>query len=211
MRQPPVPPVPSCGGGRTGPGRGRASVAGVAAVTALLVGVVGACGVGGVADGDPTGTDASGLTAGNDGSGRGARDGAGTPSAPPTQPDAALPTFAPGTAVGGYAPGFPRDLLGAPDDATVLASSVSDGAGKLTDVTLNLSTQRSVQEALDQLAGPLRDAGFSESETAAFSGLTAHTTFTREAKGDGPVETVLLGVLDDGDRRLVTVSGSVVR
>lgn len=196
------------------PGRGRASVAGVAAVMALLVGVVGSCGAGGVADGDPTGTDASGLTAGNngsDGSGRGVRDGAGTPSAPPTRPDAPLPTFAPGTAVGGYAPGFPRDLLGAPDDATVLASSVADGAGKLTDVTLNLSTQRSVQEALDQLAGPLRDAGFSESETAAFSGLTAHTTFTREAKRDGPVETVLLGVLDDGDRRLVTVSGSVVR
>ena len=153
-----------------------------------------------------------------DGSGVGVRGDDGAPGVAAPSPDAAtaLPTFDPDTTVGGYADGFPTKLLKAPRDATVLASSATAGGGALTDVTLNLSTPRSTQEVLDQLAKRLRKAGFEESGTSSFSGLTATTTFGREstpkgAKDDEPVmESITLGVLDDGERRLVTVSGSVV-
>jgi hypothetical protein len=162
---------------------------------------------------DDAGTPASSA----DGSGVGVRGATGSPTpSPGTSDPSALPTFDPGTAVGGYAKGFPAKLLGAPEDATVLASSATAGDGALTDVTLNLSTTRSTQEVIDQLADRLREAGFEESGTSTFSGLTAQTTFGREStpKGtkdaDPVVESVTLGVLDDGERRLVTVSGSVV-
>ncbi|WP_344250504.1 hypothetical protein [Isoptericola hypogeus] len=165
-------------------------------------------------DAPPTGGSNVSAT-GTAGSGRGVR---GEPADEPTggasdTPDApaALPTFDPATTVGGYAPDFPRDLLGAPEDATVLASSVTPGDGRLTDVTLNLATGRSAQESIDQLAERLLDAGFEESQAATFSGLTAQTAFTRTKGRKKPVlETVLLGVLDEGDRRLVTVSGSLL-
>ncbi len=66
-------------------------------------------------------------------------------------------------------------------------------------------------ELRDCLAERLEDAGFEESDATTFSGLTAQTTFTRKKEHKKPVvETVLLGVLDEGERRLVTVSGSVV-
>lgn len=153
-------------------------------------------------------------TSRDDGSGLGVRGEPGSASpGPVAEPDApaSLPTFDPTTTVGTYAEGFPRDLLGAPDDATVLASSATPTDGRLTDVTLNLATSRSTQEAIDQLAGKLLDEGFDESPSAAFSGLTAQTTYTRTKKAEKPVtETVLLGVLDTGDQRLVTVSGSVL-
>jgi len=182
------------------------------AVAALLT--LSGCGL--LGDGAP---DDEVSATGEHGSGVGLRgDGDATASASPDAP-AALPTFDPDTAVGGYAPGFPEKLLGAPPDATVLASSATPGAGRLTDVTLNLSTTRSTQEVIDQLAKRLHKAGFTQSETGTLTGLTAQTTFGREttpkpkkgAKDAGPVvESVTLGVLDDGERRLVTVSGSVL-
>jgi len=190
----------------------RARGVGAAALTALLA--LSGCGL--LGDDGAPGDDVSAT--GDDGSGVGVRGAAEGPTAEPGTGDAtALPTFDPGTTVGGYAEGFPEKLLGAPRDATVLASSATPGEGDLTDVTLNLSTQRSTQEVIDQLAKRLRKAGFEESGTSSFSGLTAQTAFGREStpkgkKNDaGPVvESVTLGVLDDGERRLVTVSGSVV-
>lgn len=185
---------------------------GAAALTALLA--LSGCGLlGGSASPDD---DVSAT--GEEGSGVGVRGATEAPTTEPAPDDAsALPTFDPDTTVGGYADGFPEKLLGAPEDATVLASSAAEGEQGLTDVTLNLSTQRSTQEVIDQLAKRLRKAGFEESGTASFSGLTAQTTFGREStpkgkkKDAGPVvESVTLGVLDDGERRLVTVSGSVV-
>ncbi|MEN5075214.1 hypothetical protein ABE437_15440 [Isoptericola cucumis] len=189
-------------------------VAGVTSV--LLLASLTAC----QADGGPaSGSDASARSAASDtsdDSGRGVRgepgDDAETTTDPqPADTPAALPTFDPATTVGGYAPDFPKDLLGAPDDATVLASSAVPGDGRLTEVTLNLTTSRSAQQVIDQLAERLRDAGFEESASTTFSGLTAQTTFTRKQQHKKPVlETVLLGVFDEGERRLVTVSGSLV-
>ncbi|SKC72912.1 hypothetical protein [Krasilnikoviella flava] len=184
---------------------------GAAALVALLT--LSGCGL---LDGGGSPGDEASAT-GTAGSGVGVRGATDSPTPSPGPSDAsALPTFDPGTAVGGYAEGFPEKLLGAPEDATVLASSATPGDGALTDVTLNLSTTRSTQEVIDQLAKRLGKEGFEESGTSTFSGLTAQTTFGREStpKGkkdaDPVLESVTLGVLDDGDRRLVTVSGSVV-
>lgn len=184
---------------------------GAAALTAVLA--LSGCGLLGGAGSPEDDVSATGQ----DGSGVGVRGTGDAPTVEPSPGDAsALPTFDPDTAVGGYADGFPEKLLGAPEDAAVLASSAAPGEGGLTDVTLNLSTLRSTQEVIDQLAKRLRKAGFEESGAASFSGLTAQTTFGREStpkgkKDAGPVvESVTLGVLDDGERRLVTVSGSVV-
>ncbi|MCK9793344.1 hypothetical protein M1843_06250 [Isoptericola sp. 4D.3] len=196
--------------GARGRGVVTASLATTLAATLALTG----CGV--------LGTDAppgDATTTGHDDSGVGVRGGDGGQDGQTGREPAdgtPLPTFDPGTAVGAYADGFPRELLGAPEDATVLASSATPRDDALTDVTLNLSTPRSTQEVIDQLAERLREAGFKESGTSTVSGLTAQTTFGREAtpkgkKGAGPVmESVTLGVLDDGERRLVSVSGSLV-
>lgn len=224
LRRHPRPPRPAHGsrgpGARAREARGHGSPghgslghgAAAAALTALLA--LSGCGLlGGSATPDDevsaTGADGSGVGV------RGTGETGATPSPEPTDATA-LPTFDPDTAVGGYAKGFPEDLLGAPEDATVLASSATPGDGALTDVTLNLSTTRSAQEVIDQLAKRLRKAGFEESGASTFSGLTAQTTFGRETAPTGKkdadpvVESVTLGVLDDGERRLVTVSGSVV-
>lgn len=124
----------------------------------------------------------------------------------------ALPTFDPATAVGRYAPGFPIDLLHAPDDATVLASSARAAAeGPLIEVTLNFATPSTAKQVVDELGKRLRKAGFDQSSTDSRSGLTAQTAFTRTTGRKDPlVESLIVGVLDDGERRLVTVSGSVV-
>jgi hypothetical protein len=190
-----------------------ARAGGVATALTVLLALSG-CGLlgGGTPDDEVSAT-------GEDGSGVGLRGDADATASPDPDAPAALPTFDPDTVVGGYAPGFPEKLLGAPEDATVLASSAAPGEGRLTDVTLNLSSTRSTQEVIDQLAKRLDKAGFTQSETGTLTGLTAQTTFGREttpkskkgAKDAGPVvESVTLGVLDDGERRLVTVSGSVL-
>jgi len=144
--------------------------------------------------------------------------GAGTPthgsSASPSASEiTALPTFDPATAVGRYAPGFPMSLLRAPDDATVLASSARPAAqGPLTEITLNLTTPSTARQVVEQFGKRLRKAGFEQSETDGRSGLTVQRAYTRtaERRKQPLVESVIVGVLDDGDRRLVTVSGSVL-
>ncbi len=132
-------------------------------------------------------------------------------AAPGPEQPTALPTYDPATTVGDYAPGFPLDLLAAPDDATVLASSARPTDDGLVEVTLNLASRRSAQQVIDDLAARLDEAGFSESEVDGATGLTAQTAFSRRSEHDGGtrVETLFVGVLDDGDRRLATISGSV--
>jgi len=139
------------------------------------------------------------------------------PTAAPSA-SASLPSYDPSTTVAGYAPEFPRDLLPAPEGATVVASSAAPGTGALTDVTLNLTTPRTADEVLAQLEEQLGAQGFARADTGVPTGLTAQTAFTRRAEAadgagddaDPLVETLLVGVLDDGDRRLVSVSGSVM-
>jgi hypothetical protein len=136
-----------------------------------------------------------------------------SPSTAAAPTSTVLPTFDPATAVGRYAPGFPTDLLRAPGDATVLASSARPvGDGPLVEVTLNLATTSSARAVLSQLGKRLRKAGFEQSPSDAAPGLAAQTAFTRtsERRKAPLVESLMVAVLDDGDRRLVTISGSVV-
>ncbi|QAY62907.1 hypothetical protein ET495_06230 [Xylanimonas allomyrinae] len=129
----------------------------------------------------------------------------------PPAPVSDLPTFDASSAVGGYAEGFPRSLLEAPDDASIIASSAGQADGGLTRVSLSLSTPRTADDVLAQLGGPLATNGFTETPQAP-SGLTAQTAWTRRTeRPEGPlVETLLIGVLDEGDHRLVSVSGTVL-
>lgn len=135
------------------------------------------------------------------------------PSAQPSPPAAvtALPSFDPSSAVGDYAKGFPRDLVPAPPDATIVASSAQPLEGGLTQISLNLSSTRATDEVLAQIGEPLAAAGFAQTQPQALSGLTAQTAWTRQtARPEGLlVETLLLGVLDDGAARLVSISGNV--
>ncbi|GAB2474078.1 hypothetical protein [Xylanimonas ulmi] len=137
----------------------------------------------------------------------------GLPSQQPTAPAAvtALPTFDASSTVGDYADGFPRSLVEAPEGATVIASSAQPLDGGLTRISLNLSTPASSDDVLAQLGGPLAAAGFAPTQPQALSGLTAQTAWTRRSeRPEGPlIETLLIGVLDDGDSRLVSVSGTV--
>ncbi|MFD6137854.1 hypothetical protein ACFWEK_20970, partial [Isoptericola sp. NPDC060257] len=144
----------------------RASAAGARGVGAVaLTALLALSGCGLLGDGGSPDDDVSAT--GENGSGVGVRGTTEAPTAEPGTGDAsALPTFDPDTTVGGYADGFPEKLLGAPEDATVLASSATPGEGGLTDVTLNLATQRGTQDVIDQLAKRLRKAGFEESGTS---------------------------------------------
>ncbi len=146
------------------------------------------------------------ATAPSDGPGPSGPASAADPGAPTS-----LPSFDPATAVGGYAPGFPTDLLAAPDGSTVLASSATPTGDDLVEISLNLSTELSTQEVVDRYAERLDEAGFDESETIDVSALTVQTAYTRtKGKKKPRVETVLIGVLDESERRLVSLSGSVL-
>lgn len=131
------------------------------------------------------------------------------PAGPPPVTD--LPTFDAQTSVGKLAPGFPADLLPPPPGATVLASSAQPTESGLTAVSLSLTSPQPVAELLAQLAGPLAAAGFTETAPQAGSALTAQTAWTRQTPhAEGVlIETLLVGVLDDGDLRRVSVSGTV--
>jgi hypothetical protein len=129
----------------------------------------------------------------------------------PPLPVESLPAYDPGSRVGGYAEGFPRALLEAPPEATVVASSAVPGDDGLVQVSLNLSFPASAKKVLAQVGRPLEAHGFVKTTPHAMTGLTAQTAWTRRTTGTSgsQVETLLVGVLDDGDRRLVSISGSV--
>lgn len=129
----------------------------------------------------------------------------------PPVPVTDLPTFDASTAVGEYAAGFPQDLLPAPVDAQIVASSAQPLDGGLVKVSLNLTSASTTDEVLAELGGPLAAAGFAQATPDAASGLTAQTAWTRRTdRPEGPlIETLLVGVLDDGTHRLVSVSGTV--
>lgn len=141
-----------------------------------------------------------------------AETGNGTGTATGTAPSPPVPGFDPSSRVGDYAEGFPTGLVSAPEGATVVASSARPGAPPLTDITLNLASDRAADEVLAQLEAQLAGQGFARADADVLSGLDAQTAFSRRTDGtDGVlVETLLVGVLDDGGRTLVTISGSVV-
>lgn len=131
-----------------------------------------------------------------------------------------LPTFDPSSAVGTYAEGFPPDLFPLPKGATLLASSAQPAPtprgskarnAPMTQVTLNLSSSLPAPKVVEQARRILTARGFEQIEAPESSGLTAQTAFLRvSSTQSGEVqESLVVGVLDDGDRRLASISGTV--
>jgi hypothetical protein len=136
---------------------------------------------------------------------------------------AELPTFDPSSAVATYAEGFPEDLFPMPEGATLLASSASpapapentkDSKAKpvpMTQVTLNLASGLSTEKVVAQARQILVGQGFKQIAAPESSGLTAQTAFRRvsRTKAGEIQESLVVGVLDDGKRRLASISGTV--
>ena len=136
---------------------------------------------------------------------------------------AELPTFDPSSAVATYAEGFPKDLFPMPEGATLLASSASpapapentkDSKAKpvpMTQVTLNLASGLSTKKVVAQAKQILVGQGFEQIAAPESSGLTAQTAFRRvsRTKAGEIQESLVVGVLDDGKRRLASISGTV--
>jgi hypothetical protein len=136
---------------------------------------------------------------------------------------AELPTFDPSSAVATYAEGFPKDLFPMPEGATLLASSASPAPAPentkdskvkpvpMTQVTLNLASRLSTKKVVDQAKRILVGQGFKQIAAPESSGLTAQTAFRRvsRTKAGEIQESLVVGVLDDGKRRLASISGTV--
>lgn len=136
-----------------------------------------------------------------------------------------LPTFDPSSAVGTYAEGFPAGLFPLPKGATLLASSAQplappksskgkDSKAKgvpMTQVTLNLASSLPAKQVVEQAKRILVGQGFEQIEAPESSGMTEQTAFLRVTSGKtGEIqESLVVGVLDDGDRRLASISGTV--
>src|SRR5690606_9546550 len=148
-----------------------------------------------------------------------ATEGGARPAAAASGGPADLPTLDPSSAVARYADGFPPDLFPVPEGATLLASSArpaGDAAKKgkrpaMTQVTLNLASRHPTKKVMAQARKILENQGFEQVEAPDAGGLTAQTAFLRITKGKaGEVqESLVVGVLDDGERRLATISGTV--
>lgn len=133
---------------------------------------------------------------------------------------AELPTFDPSSAVATYAEGFPAELFPMPKGATLLASSAApapapkDAKAKavaMTQVTLNLASNLPTKKVVEQATQILVDQGFKQISAPESSGLTAQTAFLRvtRTKSGEVQESLVVGVLDDGERRLASISGTV--
>ncbi|MEU4384265.1 hypothetical protein [Promicromonospora sp. NPDC023805] len=136
---------------------------------------------------------------------------------------AELPTFDPSSAVATYAEGFPADLFPMPESATLLASSAAPAPAAegtkgskakpvpMTQVTLNLASGLSTKDVVAQAKRILVEQGFKEIAAPESSGLTAQTAFLRvsSTKAGEIQESLVVGVLDDGKRRLASISGTV--
>lgn len=131
-----------------------------------------------------------------------------------------LPTFDPSSAVGTYAQGFPADLFPMPKGATLLASSAQpvpapkDSKAKstpMTQVTLNLASSLPAKEVVEQAKKILLGQDFRQIDAPESSGLTEQTAFLRvtQTKAGEVQESLVVGVLDDGARRLASISGTV--
>jgi hypothetical protein len=131
-----------------------------------------------------------------------------------------LPTFDPATAVATYAEGFPPDLFPMPKGALLLASSArsapapkgAQGKGvPMTQVTLNLASSLPTKQVVEQAEKILTGQGFEQIDAPEASGLTAQTAFLRvsSTKAGEVQESLVVGVLDDGERRLASISGTV--
>lgn len=147
-----------------------------------------------------------------------ATDGTAAPGTAASGGPTELPTFDPSSAVATYAEGFPADLFPMPEGATLLASSARPASGgkakaaaPMTQVTLNLSSALPAKKVVAQAKEILVGQGFEQIAAPESSGLTAQTAFLRvtRTKSGEVQESLVVGVLDDGDRRLASISGTV--
>jgi hypothetical protein len=204
--------------------------AALAAAVGLALATAG-CGAGsepttsGTAAEGTTTTTAEGGTEGTaegtaDRTAEGDTEGSAEPRAAVSGGPAELPTFDPSSSVATYAEGFPPDLFPMPEGATLLASSASpvpaakDSKAKgvpMTQVTLNLASSHPTRKVVGQVKKTLVDQGFEQIDAPETSGLTAQTAFLRvtSTKSGEVQESLVVGVLDDGERRLASISGTV--
>ncbi|WP_460707155.1 hypothetical protein [Myceligenerans halotolerans] len=138
------------------------------------------------------------------------------PSASPGASPApqALPSFDARSVVGDFAPGFPKGVVSVPDGGELLATSaapVPDSSPATVQVTLNLSAKTSPAKLLQRVGSILGKNGFERLEAPAESGMSEQAAFTRTTtvKKKKVNESLLVGVLKDGDRSLLTLSGTV--
>jgi hypothetical protein len=126
---------------------------------------------------------------------------------PGTEPQAAGSTEGPAPRVGSLVEDFPVDLLPVPEDAVLLVTSaVPVGGSAVREVSLNLRTRLTVEDAMALYRDVLTEAGFAEvSSPTDESGPTADATFTRSG-GD---ELVTIGVVDVDGARTLTLGGRV--
>lgn len=139
--------------------------------------------------------------------------GQGASGSPTPSPDP-LPSFADSTVVGDYAPGFPPDLLPMPKGAQLLATSARPVEGSepaTVQVTLNLSAKQKPGKLMEQIAGTLAKRGFESVEAPEKNGMDKQLAFTRTTtvKENKVNESLLVGILRDDDRSLLTLSGTV--
>lgn len=132
----------------------------------------------------------------------------------PSPAPSALPSFDATSVVGDFAPGFPRNIVSVPDGARLLATSaapVPDSDPATVQVTMNLAAETSPEKLLKQVASALTKNGFDQMDAPAESGLSDQAVFTRSTTvKDATVnESLLVGVLKDGDRSLLTLSGAL--
>lgn len=121
-----------------------------------------------------------------------------------------MPGSAPtdGSAVGELAEGFPSSLLPVPDGAEVLVSTADPApeAG-LVVVSLNLRSTRETADLLAAVESPLLAAGFTRADAPA-----DETALAARSALSGPGDQwVIIGILDTGDGRTLTLSGQVRR
>jgi hypothetical protein len=78
-------------------------------------------------------------------------------------------------------------------------------------VTLNLASSLPTKKVVAQARQILVDQGFKQIAAPESSGLTAQTAFRRvsRTKAGEIQESLVVGVLDDGKRRLASISGTV--
>lgn len=111
----------------------------------------------------------------------------------------------PHSEAGGLVAGFPSTLIPLPPDAVILVTSAAPvGNADVQEVSLNLHTTMTTTQVVQLYRTALTTAGFTEVDSTN-SSLDADASFTR-AGGD---ELVVLGVLDDGTSRTVTIGGRV--
>nr|WP_297430291.1 hypothetical protein [uncultured Actinotalea sp.] len=113
----------------------------------------------------------------------------------------------PAPRVGSLVEDFPVDLLPVPEDAVLLVTSaVPVGGSAVREVSLNLRTRLTVEDAMALYREVLTGAGFEEiSSPTDESGPAADATFTRSG-GD---ELVTIGVVDVDGARTLTLGGRV--